>query len=195
MEVIAGLLLAAGFLMLAGGVLTGEPATVALGVALAVGGVVIELGGGRLDAVAAVAIGVGIVLLLLEVPTGSGVAGALGGIAVAGGLVVGWDGGVGMVVLGVTLLVGTGVLVVRTRQHQGVLLAGGLRTGSGRRAEVPPVAPGTAGVAVTALRPGGTARFDGGDVEVHLLVGTAAPGDSVVALRTEDGVLIVERAG
>ena len=195
MEVIAGLLLAAGLLLLAGGVLTGEPATVELGVALAAVGVVIELGGGRLDVMAAVAVGVGIVLLLLELPTGSGVAGALGGIAVVGGLLVGWDGGVGMVVLGVTLLVGAGVLVVRTRQHQGVLLAGGLRTGSGRRADVPPVAPGTAGVAVTALRPGGTARFDGRDVEVHLLVGTAGPGDGVIAVRTEDGVLIVERAG
>ncbi len=193
MEVIAGLLLAVGLLLLAGGVLTGEPATVALGVALAVGAVVIELGAGRLDTTAAVAVGAGIVLLLLELPTGSGVAGALGGIAVVGGLLIGWDGGAGMLVLGLTLLVGTVVLVVRTRQHQGVLLAGGLRPGSGRRQDVPPVAPGTAGVAVTALRPGGTARFDGRDLEVHLLVGTAAPGDAVVAVRTEDGVLVVER--
>lgn len=193
MEVIAGLLLALGLLLLVGGVLTGEPATTVLGVALGAGALVLELGAGRLDTAAAAVVGVGVVLLLLELPTGSGVAGVLGGVAVVGALLVGWDGGAGMVALGLTLLVGTVVLVVRTRQHQGVLLAGGLRTGSGRGDATPPVAPGSTGVAVTALRPGGTARFEGRDVEVHLVVGTAAPGDAVVALRTDDDVVVVER--
>ena len=195
MEVIAGLLLAAGLLLLVGGVLAGEPAAPALGAAVAAGAVLLEVSAGRLATAAAAAVAVGVVLLLLELATGAGVAGVLGGAVVVGALVLGWEGGTGLATLGVALLVGLGVLLLRTRQHEGVWLAGGLRAGSGRATALPPVAPGTEGVAVTALRPGGTARFDGRDLEVHLVVGTAEPGERVVAVRTEDGVLVVERRG
>ena len=193
MEVIAGLLLAAGLLLLVGGVLAGEPAATALGAAAVAVAVVIERSSGRLVDVAIVAIVVGVVLVLLELVTGTGVAGVLGGAAVVGALLLGWDGGAGLATAGLVLLVGIGVILLRTRQHEGVLLGAGLRRGSGRRAPEPPVPPGTSGVAVTALRPGGTARFDGRDLEVHLQVGTAEPGDALVALRTADGVLVVER--
>ncbi len=195
MEVIAGLLLAAGLLLLVGGVLAGEPAAPALGAAVAAGAVLLEVSADRLAPAAAAAIGVGVALVLLELAAGSGVAGLLGGATVVGALLLGWDGGAGLATLGVALLVGLGVLARRTRQHEGVLLGTGLRGGSGRRAAGPPVAPGAEGTAVTALRPGGTARFDGRDLEVHLTVGTAEPGDLLVAIRTEDGVLVVERAG
>ena len=194
MEVIAGLLLATGLLLLVGGVLAGEPAAPALGAAVAAGAVLLELSADRLAPAAAAAIGVGVVLVLLELVVGSGVAGVLGGAAVVGALLFGWDGGAGLATLGLVLLVGLIVLARRTRQHEGVLLGAGLRGGSGRRTGEPPVAPGTEGVAVTALRPGGTARFGARDVEVHLVVGTAEPGDRVVARRTEDGVLVVESA-
>lgn len=193
MEVIAGLLLAAGILLLVGGVLAGEPAAPALGAALAAGAVVLELTAGRLAEPAAVAIAVGVVLLLAELAVGSGVAGVLGGAAVVGALLFGWEGGAGLATVGLTLLVGIGLLVRRTRQHEGMLLGAGLRAGSGRVRTEPPVAPTTVGTAVTALRPGGTARFDGQDLEVHLDVGTAEPGDRLVALRVVDGVLVVTR--
>ena len=195
MEVIAGLLLAVGLLLLVGGVLAGEPAAPALGPAVAAGAVLLELSADRLAPAAAAAIGVGVGLVLLELAVGSGVAGLLGGATVVGALLLGWEGGAGLATLGVVLLVGLGVLARRTRQQEGVLLGAGLRGGSGRRVAGPPVVPGATGVAVTALRPGGTARFDDRDLEVRLTVGTAEPGDRLVALRTEDGVLVVERAG
>jgi len=189
MEVIAGLLLATGLLLLFGGVLAGEPAAPALGAAAVAAAVFIERSSGRLVDIAIIAI----VLVLLELVTGTGVAGVLGGAAVVGALLIGWDGGAGLATVGLVVLVGIGIILRRTRQHEGVLLGGGLRPGSGRRAAEPPVPPGASGVAVTALRPGGTARFDGRDLEVHLQVGTAEPGDALVALRTADGVLVVER--
>ena len=194
MAVIVGLLLAAGLLLVVGGVLTGEPAAPALGVAATAGAVVIELTAGRLDELAAVAIAVGVVLLLLELATGTGVAGTLGGAAVVGALVVGWDGGLGLATTGVALVVGLVVLARRTRQQEGLLLGGGLRRGSGLARSEPPVPPGGVGVAVTALRPGGTARFGDLDLEVRLDVGNAEPGDALVAVRTDDGVLVVRRA-
>ena len=132
-------------------------------------------------------------LLLIELATGTGVAALLGAAAVVGALVIGWDDAPGLAAAGVVLLVGAGLLVRRTRQHEGFLLGAGLRAGSGRGRGEPPVAPGTSGRAVTALRPGGTARFGDRDLEVHLVVGTAEPGDPLVALRTEDGVLVVDR--
>lgn len=133
-------------------------------------------------------------LLLIELATGTGVASLIGAIAVVGALVVGWEDAPGLAAAGVALLVGGGLLVRRTRQHEGFLLGAGLRVGSGRGRREPSVAPGTIGSAVTALRPGGAARFGDRDIEVHLAVGTAEPGDALVALRTEDGVLVVERA-
>lgn len=193
MEVIAGLLLATGLLLLFGGVLAGEPAAPALGAAAVAAAVFIERSSGRLVDIAIIAIVIGVVLVLLELVTGTGVAGVLGGAAVVGALLIGWDGGAGLATVGLVVLVGIGIILRRTRQHEGVLLGGGLRPGSGRRAAEPPVPPGASGVAVTALRPGGTARFDGRDLEVHLQVGTAEPGDALVALRTADGVLVVER--
>ena len=135
-----------------------------------------------------------VLLLLIELATGTGVAALLGAAAVVGALVVGWDDGPGLAATVSALLVGAGLLVRRTRQHEGFLLGAGLRAGSGRGRGEPPVAPGASGTAVTALRPGGTARFGDRDVEVHLAVGTAEPGDGLVALRTEDGVVVVERA-
>ena len=193
MEVIAGLLLAVGLLLLVGGVVSGEPAAPALGAALVAVAIFIESSAGRLVDAAVVAIVLGVAVLLAEFATGTGVAGVLGGAVVVGALLLGWDGGAGLATAGIAVLVGVGVILRRTRQHEGVLLRSGLRTGSGRRAERPPVAPGMRGVAVTALRPGGTARFEDRDLEVHLDVGTAEPGDALVALRTDDGVLVVAR--
>ena len=193
MAVIVGLLLAVGLLLIVGGVLTGEPAAPALGVAATAGAVVIELTAGRLDELAAVAIAVGVVLLLLELAIGTGVAGTLGGAAIVGALVVGWDGGLGLATTGVVLVIGLVLLARRTRQQEGLLLGGGLRRGSGRERSGPPVPPGSIGSAVTALRPGGTARFSDVDLEVRLDVGNAEPGDALVAIRTDDGVLIVRR--
>lgn len=195
MEVIAGLLLAVGLLLLVGGVLAGEPAAPALGAVITAGAVLFEVSADRLEPVAGVAIGFGVALVLLELVIGSGVAGVLGGAAVVGAVLFGWDGGAGLATLGLVVVVGLLVLGRRTRQHEGVLLATGLRGGTGRPMGEPPVVPGAEGVAVTALRPGGTARFAGRDLEVHLVVGTAEPGDRVVALRTEGGVVYVEAVG
>lgn len=193
MEVIAGLLLAAGILLLIGGVLAGEPAAPVLGAALAAGAVALEVSAGRLTEPAAVTLGIGVVLLLAELAIGSGVAGLLGGAVIVGALVVGWDGGLGLATTGVALLVGLVILARRTRQQDGLLLGGGLRRGSGLTASEPPVPPGSVGEAVTALRPGGSARFGDVDLEVRLDVGNAEPGDALIAVRTVDGVLIVRR--
>lgn len=194
MEVIAGLALALGLVLLAVGVLSGEPAAPALGAVLVAGALLVEVRAERLPQLAAATVVVGVLLLLLELAVSSGAAGLVGGGLVVGALALGWDGGAGLGVLAATLAAGLVWLLWRTRQHEGVLLAGGLGAGTARpTAGDPPVAPGSAGVAVTALRPGGTARFDGRDLEARLVVGSAEPGDAVIVLRTEDGVVVVER--
>jgi len=194
MEVIAGLALALGLVLLAVGVLSGEPAAPALGAVLVAGALLVEVRADRLPRPAAAAVVVGVLLLLLELAVASGAAGLVGGGLVVGALALAWDGGAGLGALALALAVGLGWLLWRTRQHEGVLLTGGLGVGGARPgAGDPPIAPGTSGTAVTALRPGGTARLDGRDLEVRLVVGSAEPGDAVTALRTEDGVVVVER--
>ena len=162
-----------------------------VGVLAASVGAGIEVHAGRMGVPVAAALAVGAGLLLAESATGTGFAGVLGASVLAVALMLGWEAGPARSTLAFSLPAGVVALFFWSRQHTGLTLPGSLSVGSGGRSSAALVGAGAEGVALSALRPYGTARFSDVDLEVRVSSGAVEPGARlrVVAVGS-DGVVV-----
>jgi hypothetical protein len=185
-EVLAGMLLAAGLLLVAVSVNPAtDPSVPLIGAAAAAAGVGIETYAGRMSMLVAavLAVGVGAMFLLTRM-YGTGV---IGTTVIMFALVRGWEAGPGWLAFVMSTPVWVVALFIWTRDARAdAALARASRHISG-------AAPGDRGAAVSALRPSGTARFNGRDIEVRIKSGSAEPGDPLVVLRIDSEGILVER--
>jgi membrane-bound serine protease (ClpP class) len=144
--------------------------------------------------------GVGFGLLLTEMFLPGGVLGVLGGLALltAAGLGYAEFGPLGgtmlLCVMGAATLTGFCVWMAifpRTAVGRRLTLGRTLTTGDTMPASAPLV--GREGVAITPLRPAGTARIDGKRVDVVAESELIDPGADVVVIATEGARVVVRR--
>jgi len=142
--------------------------------------------------------GIGFVLVLTEFFLPGGVLGTLGGILLIAAIAVGYvrfgpiSGTVVLCIIGVIALVGFCVgmaIFPQTKIGRRLTLGRTLNTGAGLRRQGPSI--DSEGVALTMLRPAGTALFDGRRVDVVTLGEFVEPGTPVHVTAVEGPRIVV----
>lgn len=142
--------------------------------------------------------GIGFVLVLTEFFLPGGVLGTLGGILLIAAIAVGYvrfgplGGTVVLCVVGVIAAVGFCVgmaILPQTKMGRRLTLGRTLNTGAGLRRQGPAI--GSEGIALTMLRPAGTALVEGHRVDVVTLGEFVEPGTQVLVTAVEGPRVVV----
>ncbi|HEY8902705.1 MAG TPA: NfeD family protein [Chthoniobacterales bacterium] len=142
--------------------------------------------------------GIGFVLVLTEFFLPGGVLGTLGGILLIAAIAVGYvrlgpiGGTTAFCIIGVIALAGfcTGMAIFpQSKMGRRLTLGRTLNTGAGLRRQGPAI--GSEGVALTLLRPSGTALIDGRRVDVVTLGEFVEPGTEVLVTAVEGPRIVV----